>query len=152
MVMVMTRNAALACLLAALPALAEAQETPGRLMLEAGIDGGNDIACPGHYVGIQGRVAGPVSAYGQRGQLPLCGRGGNDDPRRRGATARTPGLAAAARPARRDGVRRRRHRPHGRRQPDPGPALGARFIVDRQPLAGGGGALVLFQIGGYVSF
>ena len=41
----------------------QAQEAQGRLMLEAGIDGGNDIACPGHYVGVKGRVAGPVSVY-----------------------------------------------------------------------------------------
>ena len=49
------------CLLLAAPM--QAQEAPGRLMLEAGIDGGNSIACPGHYIGIQGRVAGPVSVY-----------------------------------------------------------------------------------------
>ena len=51
-----------ACLLLATPAAAAAE--PGPLMLEAGIDGGNSIACPGHYVGIEGRVVGPVSAYG----------------------------------------------------------------------------------------
>ena len=41
----------------------QAQEAPGRLMLEAGIVGGNSAACPGHYVGINGRVAGPASLY-----------------------------------------------------------------------------------------
>ncbi len=35
-----------------------------RMMLEAGIVGGNSIACPGHYVGVSGRVAGPTSVYG----------------------------------------------------------------------------------------
>ena len=37
-------------------------ETPSRCM--PGIDGGNSIACPEHYVGLEGRVAGTVSAYG----------------------------------------------------------------------------------------
>ena len=51
--------------LALLPAQVEAQERPGRMtMLEAGlVDGGSD-ARPGRYVGIKGRVAGPVSLYG----------------------------------------------------------------------------------------
>ena len=42
----------LGCLLLATPAWA--QEGPARMMLEAGIDSGNSVACPGHYVGIQG--------------------------------------------------------------------------------------------------
>lgn len=33
-------------------------------MLEAGTVGGNSVACPAHYVGINGRLAGPVSLYG----------------------------------------------------------------------------------------
>ena len=57
------RNLVLACLLA-LPAQAAAQEEPGRMMLDAGIVGGNSIACPGHYVGIEGGVVGPLSVYG----------------------------------------------------------------------------------------
>ena len=57
------RKLLLVCL-AALPSQVQAQETPGRMMLEAGIVGGNSAACPGHYVGISGRVAGPVSLYG----------------------------------------------------------------------------------------
>ena len=57
----------LACL-AALASQVRAQEAPdgqeatGRFMLEAGIVGDNQ--CPGQYVGINGRVAGPVSLYG----------------------------------------------------------------------------------------
>ncbi len=57
----------LACL-AALPWQVQGQEAPdrrevaGRFMLEAGIVGDNQ--CPGQYVGINGRVAGPVSLYG----------------------------------------------------------------------------------------
>ena len=57
----------LACL-AVLPSQVQAQETPdhqeapGRFVLEAGIVGDN--LCPGQYVGINGRGAGPVSLYG----------------------------------------------------------------------------------------
>lgn len=62
------------CLLAAgglavLPWQVRAQEAPdrqkerGRFVLEAGIVGGSN-GCPGHYVGINGHVAGPVSLYG----------------------------------------------------------------------------------------
>ena len=55
--------------LAVLPSQVHAQETPGRqeapgrFMLEAGI-AGDSGACPGHYVGINARLAGPVSLYG----------------------------------------------------------------------------------------
>ncbi len=57
----------LACL-AVVPSQVQGQEAPdrrevaGRFMLEAGIVGDNQ--CPGQYVGINGRVAGPVSLYG----------------------------------------------------------------------------------------
>ena len=46
------RKVLLACLLA-LPAQAQAQEAPERMMLEAGITDGNSIACPEHYIGIE---------------------------------------------------------------------------------------------------
>ncbi len=55
--------------LAVLPWQVQAQEPPdrqeelGRFVLEAGIVGGSS-GCPGHYVGINGQVAGPVSLYG----------------------------------------------------------------------------------------
>ena len=58
----------LACL-AVLPWQVQAQEAPGRqeapgpFMLEAGF-AGDTRQCPGYYVGINGRVAGPVSLYG----------------------------------------------------------------------------------------
>ena len=54
--------------LAVLPSQVQAQEIPdrqettGRFMLEAGLVGDN--LCPGQYVGVDGRVAGPVSLYG----------------------------------------------------------------------------------------
>lgn len=50
--------------LALLPVQVEAQEKAGRMMLEAGVGGGSGDACPGRYVGIKGRVAGPVSLCG----------------------------------------------------------------------------------------
>ena len=46
------------------PETPDTQATPGRLMLEAGIVGKASSGCPGHYVGINGQVAGPVSLYG----------------------------------------------------------------------------------------
>ena len=57
------RKLLLACLAIALPSQAQAQEAPDRFLLEAGIVGGNSIACPGRHVGISGWVAGPVSPY-----------------------------------------------------------------------------------------
>ena len=39
------------------------QRAPGRFVLEAGI-AGESRGCRGHYVGIDARVAGPVSLYG----------------------------------------------------------------------------------------
>ena len=50
--------------LALLPAQVEAQERPGRMMLEAGLVGGSAGASPAGYVAINGRIAGPVSLYG----------------------------------------------------------------------------------------
>ncbi len=58
----------LACL-AVLPWRVQAQQAPnrqeelGRFVLEAGL-AGDTRQCPGHYVGINVRVAGPVSLYG----------------------------------------------------------------------------------------
>ena len=57
------RKLLLVCM-AALSSLVQAQEPPSRVMLEGGIGGGNSVACPGRHVGINGRVAGPVSQYG----------------------------------------------------------------------------------------
>ena len=113
------------CLLLAAPM--QAQEAPGRLMLEAGIDGGNSIACPGHYIGIQGRVAGPVSVYASVDNFRCLGPGGNDQPDGAICPDRACRLARAASGARRTGVRRNRNSPYPRRQPD------ARSAVRRTP-------------------
>ena len=56
------RELLLACLLVS-AASAQAQE-PARMLLEAGIVGGNSTACPGHYVGVEGHIRYGVSAYG----------------------------------------------------------------------------------------
>ena len=58
------RKLLLVCLAPMFSPQVQAQEAPDRFLLEAGIVGGNSVACPGHYVGISGRVAGPVSLYG----------------------------------------------------------------------------------------
>ena len=57
------RKLLLVCM-AALSSLVQAQAPPSRVMLEGGIGGGNSVACPGRYVGINGLVAGPVSQDG----------------------------------------------------------------------------------------
>ena len=138
-----------ACLLLATPAAAE--EEPGPLMLEAGIDGGNSIACPGHYVGIEGRVAGPVSAYGNVDNYRCLDLAGTTT--RFGASVRFGRPGWLVRPALRAGIAYEgRDTLHtvgasltlGRR-------YGGRFVVDRQPLSDGT-TLVLLQIGGYISF
>ena len=139
----------LGCLLLATPAWA--QEGPARMMLEAGIDSGNSVACPGHYVGIQGRVAGPVSGYGNADNYRCLDVAGKTT--RAGISV---GLGRAqwlVRPAVREGLAYDGHEVFhtigasltlGRR-------YGGRLIVDRQRVSGGA-VLVLLRIGGYISF
>lgn len=139
----------IACLLLAAPA--RAQEAPGRLMLEAGIDGGNDIACPGHYVGILGNVAGPVSAYVNVDNYRCAESAGTTI--RAGGSLLLGRAEWLIRPAARGGLAfggtDAVHTIGG--SLTLGRRYGGRIILDRQPLEGGG-ALVLFQIGGYISF
>ena len=139
----------LVCLLAATPA--QAQEGPGPLVLEAGIDGGNGVACPGHYVGIEGRVAGPLSAYGSVDNYRCLDLAGTTS--RVGASVRLGRFGWIVRPAVRGGLAYDDDKIFhtigasltlGRR-------YGGRIIVDRQTVSGGV-ALVLIQIGGYISF
>ena len=136
-------------LMLATPALA--QEKPGPLMLEAGIDGGNSIACPGHYVGIEGRVAGPVSVYGNVDNYRCPDLA--DTTTRFGVSVRLGRDDWLVRPALRGGLAYEGSETlHtvgvsltlGRR-------YGGRVIIDRQPLSDGV-TLVLIQIGGYLSF
>ena len=144
------RQVLLACLLA-LPAQAQAQEEPGRMMLEAGIVGGNSIACPGHYVGIEGGLAGPLSVYGMVEtyrcvEVP-------ETSSRLGASIRLGQSDWLVRPALRSGIE---YNDDGAVSHTVGASLtfgrryGARFIVDRWSVSGA--SLVLLQVGGYVSF
>ncbi len=138
-------------ILAALPALAQAQDTPGRLMLEAGIVGGNSVACPAHYVGINGRVAGPVSLYGMVENYRCADLAGTAN--RAGASVLLGRPGWFVRPALRAGI----EYDGGEVSETVGASFtfgrryGARFIVhfgdfSRDP------AIVLFQMGGFVSF
>lgn len=144
------RKLLLACLLAS-AAPAQAQE-PGRMLLEAGIVGGNSIACPGHYVGVEGRIGYGVSAWGMVENY-RC-----DGPPQTSSRA---GLSLAlsrdewpVRPAMRGGLS---YDDDGSVSPTMGASLtlghqyGARFIVDRWTLPNGAG-LVVMQVGAFFSF
>ncbi len=141
-----------ALLLACLPVSPASGQEAGRMLFEAGIVGGSSIACPGHYVGIEGRVAGPVAAFAmvenyQCTEVP-------ETSSRFGASLRLGPAGWWARPAVRGGLN---YGDDGDASSILGASLtfgqryGARFIVDRWVLSTGE-ALVLLQIGGYVSF
>lgn len=134
--------------LLALPVPALAQDAPGRLMLEAGIDGGNSVACPGHYVGIEGRIVGPVSVYGSVDNYRCLDLAGTSS--RLGVSVRVGPSDWLVRPALRAGVEYEGSRIVGASL-TLGRRYGARFIVDRQPVSDGT-TLVLLQLGGYISF
>ena len=164
----------LACV-AVLPSQVQAQvapvrqEAPGRFMLEAGI-AGDTRGCPGHYVGINARLSGPVSLYGMVENY-RCGertevidlhggitgtaihprRVGTDN--RIGASVRLGRSTWLVRPALRAGIE------HGSEDyvgPTAGASLtlgqryGARFILHIQEC--GSTACTRFQMGGYISF
>lgn len=136
----------------AAPVAAEAQQGRGRMLLEGGIVGGNSPTCPGHYLGIEGRVAGPATLYGmvetfRCTEIP-------ETSSRLGGSVRLVPADWPVRPALRAGVE---YSDGGRFSPTFGASLtfgrryGARFIVDRWNVPDGT-ELVLLQIGGYVSF
>ena len=136
--------------LAVLPSPALAQETPGQVMLEAGIVGGSGAACPGHYVGINGQVAGPVSLYGMVENYRCADLAGSAN--RIGASVRLGRSAWFVRPALRAGI----EYDAGEVSRTAGASLtfgrryGARLMVHLG--SAGDGTLVLFQMGGYLSF
>lgn len=140
----------IACLLV-LPAQVQAQEEPGRLMLEAGIVGGNSIACPGRYVGINGRVAGPVSLYGMVETYRCVDLAGSAN--RIGLSVRLGRARWLIRPAVRAGL----EYDGGDVSHNVGASLtfgrryGARFFVGRGVLSSGA-SIVLLNMGGYISF
>lgn len=139
--------------LATLPsqAQAQAQDEPGRFMLEAGIVGGNSVACPAQYVGINGYLAGPVSLYGMVENYRCVDLAGTAN--RLGASVLLGRSSWFVRPAVRLGV----EYDNGEVSETVGASFtlgrqyGARFIVhfgdfSRDP------SIVLFQMGGYISF
>ena len=145
------RKLLLACLAVALPSQAQAQEAPDRFLLEAGIVGGNSIACPGRYVGISGRIAGPVSLYGMVENYRCADIAGSAN--RIGASALFGRSGWVVRPALRAGI----EYDGGDVSPTAGASLtfgrryGARVILH----VGDGSDdtnIVLFQMGGYISF
>ena len=143
------RKLLLACL-AALPAQAQAQDAPGRLMLEAGIVGGNSVACPAHYVGINGRLAGPVSVYGMVENYRCVDLAGTAN--RVGASVLLGRSRWFVRPALRLGI----EYDNGEVSETVGASFtfgrryGARFIVHFGDFSHDP-SIVLFQMGGYVS-
>ncbi len=145
------RKLLLACLAVVLPSQAQAQEAPDRFLLEAGIVGGNSIACPGRYVGISGRVAAPVSLYGMVENYRCADIAGSAN--RIGASALLGRSGWVVRPALRAGI----EYDGGDVSPTAGTSLtfgrsyGARVILH----VGDGSDdtnIVLFQMGGYISF
>ena len=144
------RRLMIPCLLLAMPV--QAQETQGRLMLEAGLDGGNSVACPGQYVGIEGRVAGPVSAYVNVDNYRCSEFTGQSS--RAGVSVRFGPSEWLLRPAARGGLvysggdvlnTLGASLTLGRR-------YGGRIIFDRQSPVDDADGLILFQVGGYISF
>ena len=120
-------------------------------MLEAGIVGGNSAACPRQYVGITGRVAGPVSLYGMVETYRCIDLAGSAS--RLGSSLRLGRSHWTVRPALRAGI----EYDGGDVSHTVGVSLtlgrryGARILVERGVLQGGG-SIVLVHMGGYISF
>jgi len=144
--------------LVSMPLLAqEAREVPlaaeraDRLIFEAGLVGGNSVACPGEYVGIEGKVAGPVSVYGMVETYRCADFAGSAN--RIGASVRLGPSDWLVRPALRAGVE------YDGRDTSPtaglsltfGRRYGARFMAQHGEVSGGKDIL-LFQMGAYFSF
>jgi len=134
-----------------LPWQVQAQEPPGRVMLEAGTVGGNSAACPGHYVGINGRFGGPVSLYGMVENYRCADLAGSAN--QVGTSVLLGRSRWLVRPALRAGI----EYDGGDISPTAGASLtlgwryGARFMV-QVGNGSGGTTIVLFQVGGYMSF
>ena len=115
-----------------------------------GLVGGNS-ACSGRYVGINGRVAGPVSLYGMVETYRCTDRAGSAN--RIGAAVLLGRSSWIVRPALRAGIE---HRGGDDVWPTAGVSLtlgrryGARSIFHVGDESGGTG--LRFQMGGYVSF
>ena len=144
----------LACL-AVLPSQVQAQQAPDgqeeldRFVLEAGIVGGSS-GCPGHYVGINGEVAGPVSLYGMVENFRCADRAGSAS--RFGASVLVGRSSWLVRPALRAGIETSTNYVgvSGGASLTFGRRYGARFILHFEEC--GSTACERFQMGGYVSF
>ena len=141
------RKFLLACLaLLPLQMQAQAREVPDRFVLEAGIVGGSGSGCPGHYVAVNGRVAGPVSLYGMVENYRCVDVAGSAN--RIGTSVLVGRRAWLVRPGVRTGI----EYDGGNVSPTAGASLtfgrrhGARFIFHV------GENIELFQLGGYLSF
>ena len=138
--------------LAAVPAPALAQVGSERMLFEAGLVGGNSVACPGRYVGVEAHAAGPVSAYGMVENYRCIDLAGAAS--RLGVSVRLGPAAWPIRPAARAGV----EYDGGNVSETVGFSLtlgrryGARIMVQRGLETGSGPAIVLIQLGGYFSF
>jgi len=134
-----------------LPFGLHAEETTDRMMLEAGIVGGNSAACPGHYVGINGWLAGPLSVYGMVENYRCAEFAGSAN--RVGVSLLLGRHDWLIRPALRLGM----EYDGGDISETAGASLtigrryGGRLIVHFGEVPSGT-TLVLFQMGGYVSF
>lgn len=146
----MVRKLLLICLALAVSQV-QAQDMPGRIMLEAGITGGKSPACPGHYVGIKGQVAGPVSLYGMVENFRCIDFAGSAN--RLGASIRLGRSELLVRPALRAGV----EYDAGQLSPTVAASLtfgrryGARFIFHMGDFSNEE-PIILFHMGGYISF
>ena len=144
------RKLLLVCV-ALLTAQVQAQDNQGRVMLEAGITGGKSPACPGSYVGVAGQIAGPVSLYGMVEHYRCIDLIGSAN--RIGASIRLGDTNLFVRPALRAGL----EYDSGNISPTVagtvtiGRRYGARLILHVGDFTGET-TIVLFQIGGYISF
>ncbi len=144
----------LACL-AASPSQAQVREAPdrqeeqGRFVLEAGVVGGNN-GCPGHYVAINGQVAGPVSLYGMVDTSKCVDHAGSAN--RFGASVLVGRSSWLVRPELRAGIETSNNYvgASGGASLTFGRRYGARFILNFVEC--GSTACERFQMGGYISF
>ncbi len=120
-------------------------------MLEAGLVGGNSLACPGRYVAMNGQVGGPASLYGMVEEYRCIDFAGSA--LRFGASLRLGPASWLVRPAVRGGV----EFDGGDLSPTLGASLtmgrryGGRVVLHRgQPTDNG--TIVLVQLGGYLAF
>ncbi len=129
----------------------QASEQPELFMLEAGLVGGNSLACPGRYMALNGRLGGPVSLYGMVEEYRCIDFAGSA--LRFGASIRLGPASWLVRP----GV-------HGGLEYDGGDlsrtygaslTTGRRYggrVVLHRGQATENGTIVLVQLGGYLAF